>query len=260
MLFDLINKNHDSLNDNDLHVLNFIISNIELSLNSTLSELSSLCNVSASTISRTAQKLGFEGFTQFKYFLENEAKEMKKERKSDSGTFKSSVLLEDLSQTLRFFEQNRSLDELYKLMENSRKIFAYGTGHSQNLMVQEFARCLLHSNIFLNIIPSSTEFNTIQEQITKNDLLFVVSLSGSVEKIKPLLNTMKLKKVPIISVTLFNQNELSSLSDYNLYYQLSSYSPITNRNNSTFLTLNLVLALLYEGYANYLVQSKYQQK
>ena len=115
---------------------------------------------------------------------------------------------------------------------------------------------LLNNNLFLNIIDTKTELALVQDNLTSDDLLFVVSLSGKIDLIKPILNNLVVKKVPMISVTLFSQNDLSYIADYNLYYHVSSFNPQRNINNSSFFTLNLVLALLYEGLANYILDQE----
>lgn len=255
MLSELINEHYHLLNENDHHVLNYISNNIETCIKSTVGEIAALCNVSPSTVSRTAQKLGFEGFSQFRYFLEEEVNRQRSQRKASTSSFQSSILLSDFSETVRYFEQSKNLDKIYELMLKADRIFAYGTGHAQNLMLREFARCLLNNNLFLNIIDTKTELALVQDNLTENDLLFVVSLSGKIDLIKPVLNNLVVKKVPMISVTLFSQNDLSYIADYNLYYHVSSFNPKRNINNSSFFTLNLVLALLYEGWANYILEN-----
>ena len=256
MLADIINQHFNSLNENDLHILGFISNNINLCLKSTLVEIASLCNVSPSTISRTTQKLGFEGFSQFKYYLVENSHQVKLEKATIEGSFKSSILMNDFTETLRFFEINGNLNNIYEIMKNSGRIFAYGTGHAQNLMLQEFGRCMLNNGIFINILSSKTELNLIVNDIKPTDMVFFVALSGNVELINPILNTLSLKKIPMVSVTLFSQNKLAALCDYNLYYHLTNFNAKNNLNNSSFFTLHLVLALLYEGFSNYLNNSE----
>ena len=64
----LINKYYEKLNSNDLYILNYIKNNPETSdVNITL--LSKMCNSSTASILRMTKKLGFSGYSEFKYFL-----------------------------------------------------------------------------------------------------------------------------------------------------------------------------------------------
>ncbi|WP_242698021.1 hypothetical protein [Bacillus sp. SD088] len=56
----------------------------------------------------------------------------------------------------------------------------------------------------------------------------------------------------MVSVTVFSRNDLAYLADYNLYYQVSNLNKVSQLNNSSFCTLNLVLSLLYERFVNYM--------
>ncbi|RHW42811.1 MurR/RpiR family transcriptional regulator [Neobacillus notoginsengisoli] len=248
----LINKYYDQLNDNDLHVISYVSQNIELCKDKTVTEIAKNCNVSPSTIIRTTKKIGFDGYSEFRYFIKEEADRIRDAKVSHNQSFHSSVLLKDVQETIKLFEGDKNLQEIYKLFLKSKNIFAYGTGYGQNLMLKEFSRCLLNHNIFLNIIPSKTELELISQAITPNDLLIVASLSGKTGSIDAMLKNIVVKKVPTISVTVFSRNELAYLANYNLYYQVTHLNKVNQLNNSSYCTLNLVLSLLYEGFTNYL--------
>nr|WP_309100348.1 MurR/RpiR family transcriptional regulator [Fredinandcohnia onubensis] len=247
----LINKYYDQLNDNDLHVISFISQNIELCKDKTVTEIAKYCNVSASTIIRTTKKLSFDGYSEFRYFLKEEADRIKKIKMPDTQLFNSSTLLKDVKETIKLFEDDKSLEKIYELFLKSNRIFAYGTGYGQNLMLKEFSRCLLNNNIYLNIIPSKTELELISPTLTHNDLILVASLSGNIKSVDSIMKHISVKQVPMISVTVFSRNELAYLADYNLYYQVSNLNKISQLNNTSYCTLNLVLSLLYEGFTNY---------
>ena len=55
----------------------------------------------------------------------------------------------------------------------------------------------------------------------------------------------------MISITNLNNNELSRITKYNLYFQSTSIDKDMNINDSSYLTLHLILHLLYDGYTNY---------
>lgn len=57
--------------------------------------------------------------------------------------------------------------------------------------------------------------------------------------------------IPMISITCLNNNDLSAMSKYNLYFQSSTMDKDMNINRSSYLTLHLILHLLYDGYIDY---------
>ena len=84
------------------------------------------------------------------------------------------------------------------------------------------------------------------------DLLFIASWSGKIDKYRDTLINLSVLDIPIVSITSFNNNELSSLSKYNLYFQSTHVDLDMNINRSSYLTLHLVLHLLYDAYINYI--------
>lgn len=248
----IINKYYDHLNENDLHVLSFITQNIDFCIDRTVSEIAEYSNVSPSTIIRMTKKLDFKGYSEFRYFLKEESKKKQQSKKNDVDLFRTSTVLEDVRETIRLFEQDNSIEEIYKVLEESNKIFGYATGYGQELMLKEFSRILTNKNIYLFQIPSKSELELISENMTSKDLIFVISLSGNIEEIESVLKKIRLNGVTIVSVTSFSRNDLSYLADYNLYYQVSNINKNSNLNRTSYYTLNLTLSLLYEGFINYL--------
>lgn len=245
----IINENYDKLNNIDLHILHFIQNNLQLCTSISISQLAKQCNVSTATVLRTTQKLNFSGYSEFKYFLKNDSK-----KNEDDAINMIEIIQQDISQTFKVFQQNKQITEICEMIEKADQIYAYGTGQGQRLMLQEFARCFLNVNKNIVVIPSSTELKILKKFMTVHDLLFIASWSGKIEKYKDTLFNLDVKGVPMVSITNLNNNELSAISKYNLYFQSTSIDKDMNINRSSYLTLHLVLHLLYDGYIEYLNQ------
>ena len=121
-------------------------------------------------------------------------------------------------------------------------------------MLQELARCFLNVNKNIVIIPTHTELKIVKKYMRPDDLLFVASWSGNIEKYRETLLNLSLMKIPLVSVTTMSNNELAEISAYNLYYRSTAVNKEMNINRSSYLTLHLVLRLLYDQYINYLNQ------
>src|SRR5699024_3924440 len=215
----LMNEHAHILNENDEYILKFIVQNMKTCMEKTVAEIAQLANVSDSTIIRMTKKLGFNGYGEFRYYLkEAHAKEQQTQVHS-SDFFLPSVLLEDVASTTKLFENERKITDVYQKIYSARKIFAYATGHGQGLMLQEFARCMWNAGIYIIIVPETKELELISKDITQEDLLIIISLSGKTDKISTVLKKIQLSRTPILSVTRFGQNQLASLADVSLYYQ-----------------------------------------
>ena len=242
----IINENYSKLNDIDLHILHFVQTNLKLCTTISIADLARKCNVSTATVLRTTQKLDFSGYSEFKFFLKNDT-----EKVNVSTLDMIEIISQDISQTIKLFKQNKEINEICRIIDKSDNIYACGTGHGQRLMLQEFARCFLNVNKNIILIPSLTELKIIKKFMKKTDLLFIASWSGNIDKYRDTLINLEVLGIPMISITCLNNNDLSAMSKYNLYFQSSTMDKDMNINRSSYLTLHLILHLLYDGYIDY---------
>ena len=239
----IINKHYSQLNDIDLHILHYIENNLNECTSISISDLAKQCSVSTSTVLRMTHKLQFSGYSEFKYFLKTDCSQ-----NDNQPVDMIELMNQDIAQTIKVFQQNKQIQEIYQRMDEAEHIYAYGTGQGQRLMLQELARCFLNVNKNIILIPTSTELKIVKKFMTKKDLLFIASWSGKIEKYKETLINLGVLGIPLVSITNLNNNELSSLSKYNLYFQSANIDKDMNINRSSYLTLHLVLHLLYDGY------------
>ena len=69
LLDERVNTNFDKLNDNDLHIAHFVNTHIEQCKTLKIQELSQYTHASNATIHRFTRKLGFDGYSDFKSYL-----------------------------------------------------------------------------------------------------------------------------------------------------------------------------------------------
>ena len=242
----IINQNYAKLNHLDLRILGYIQNNLHESTTLSIAKLAEKCNVSTATVLRTTQKLNFSGYSEFKYFLKSDDVQ---EEKQDVDAIK--ILNQDIAQTIKMFQQNGQIQEIYQKMDEAENIYAYGTGQGQRLMLQEMARCFLNVNKKIIIISASTELKIVKKYMSQRDLLFVASWSGNIDKYRESVVSLGIAGTSIVSITNFHKNELARMAPYNLYFQSTSIDEVMNINRSSYLTLHLVLHLLYDGYIDY---------
>ncbi|RGC59790.1 MurR/RpiR family transcriptional regulator [Dorea longicatena] len=68
----LISQYYKNLNSNDMIVLNYIMQHKKECISMNISRLSSECSISTASIVRTMKKLGFSGYSEFKFLLKGQ--------------------------------------------------------------------------------------------------------------------------------------------------------------------------------------------
>lgn len=238
------------LNENDLMIWSYISQNQELCSKSTIDQIAKNCNVSRTTVLRFTQKLSLSGFSEFKVYLKMATTS---EAEINQDILENSVdhLCNDITQYLDKV-RNINYDPIFDLIYNARNIYVYGTGAVQHNVAKELKRSFLSSQIFIfEIEGSADEVIVSTAGITKDDLIFIISLSGESTIALNFATNLKIKQVPIVSITKFKSNNLANLSNHNIYVNSLSLniSDIKTFETTSLFFLNIeILTLKYLVY------------
>ncbi len=240
----LINEYYDHLNENDQHISQYIINHEEECKRLSITQLAEATLTSKSSILRFTQKLGFSGYSEFKYALKQQ---------NTYHTEESSFVAmqqEDLLQTAKLFNQ-QNITPALQAFDQAQSIYCYGTGWGQRDVLQNFMRSVIPLQRFPIHLQSQKELSLVLNgSITKKDLMIILSLSGENKPQESILNQMKLKNIPILSITNMSRNRLASKATYNLYYQSTEIGESTDEIFS-MMPLFQIMDLFYRAYVDY---------
>ena len=246
MFQDLMHKQADVLTENDYFILTFIEKNPSIAKNMTIIALSEACMTSKSTVLRLAQKLGFSGYSEFRYFIKEHSSQQKMlNNHMDKTRY-------DIDYTIELFEK-MDTEPILKALKGAKTVYGYATGFGQQNALNELQRNLLTLRRGMVIIPSATEFEMVRDILGKEDLLIIISLSGEVNLLLNDLRRLKVHNVPTLSITSFQNNHLAEHTMYNLYYQASVYAQHHGQTFRSFIGLQVITDLIYKNYMEYVV-------
>lgn len=209
-LDELVNNHYKDLNENDIYIWNYISTHRKECEKMVIDQLAFQCNVSRTTILRFAQKLSLKGYSELKVYLRME----NKEPMEDQNDFdKVCSTHQELANVMRA----KDCTKICKLIDEAENLYIYGTGMIQNAVQKEVKRIFLASGKFFYDINGFDELRSIVSGITKNDLVFVVSLSGNSDHILSFVTKLKVRDVPVVSITRLRENRLARMSTHNLY-------------------------------------------
>lgn len=240
----LINEHYDHLNQNDQHIAKYIMNHLEECKKRSITQLAEATLTSKSSILRFTQKLGFSGYSEFKYALKQQ-KAWHKEQKSFVA-----MQQEDLLQTAKIFSQ-QNVTLVLQAFDQAETIYCYGTGWGQREVLQNFMRSVIPLHRFPIHLQSQKELSiALNGSITEKDLMIILSLSGENKPQENILNQMKIKNIPILSITNMSMNRLASKATYNLYYQSTEIGESTDEIFS-MMPLFQIMDLFYRAYVDY---------
>ncbi|MFR3686345.1 MAG: MurR/RpiR family transcriptional regulator [Enterococcus sp.] len=250
MLFsDIVNQHYETLNEVDIQMVKYIHAHLKEVTTMGTNDFAKVCHSSKSSVIRFTQKLGFTGFSELRNFLkwQNNPNENEKET-----AFKRRIF-SDAQRTIRYLEENE-WEKIYQALENSRNVYLLGTGVTQQNQAAELQRLLLLIGKPAQMIPASSqsnEFKRIMENITEDDLIFVLSLSGENQHLFNVLNVLSTYHSTIVSITNMQNNLLSGRADYSLYASSSRSPNPTDWWLQTSSSFFLLIEAFAFGYVDY---------
>lgn len=247
----LINAHYHELNENDLQILSFIVNNKQSVHQMTITELAKLTLTSKSTVLRLTKKLGFSGYSEFKYSLRHE----KTKEAQDLNTVKFVDLQrKDIETTKKLYSQT-DIAPIVEALHQADRIFCYGTGWGQRDVLSNFRRSMVPVGKFPIVLSALKELEMAStSSVTSKDLVIFVSLSGDIIEVDKIMNVLTLKDIPILSITSFRNNQMASRATFNLYFQTTPVL-VQNEEIYSFLPLYVTTDLLQRSYVDHVLFS-----
>ncbi|WP_460016621.1 MurR/RpiR family transcriptional regulator, partial [Lactovum odontotermitis] len=235
-LEDLVCKHLHEFGDTDQYVVACLIQHPHEIVSGTITEFEKNFHVSKSSLLRTLKKLGFSGFSEFKYFIKSEI-HVEKSEKED--IFSSQYL--DIEKTLSLLK-TIDFSEITRQLFQAKHIYLYTTGFSQRVAAEEFIKQMIYLKRPIIFLPEKTELDLTLHMLEAGDVFLVFSLSGETNNIKTNLVELKMKGIEIISITSIGNNFFTKLANHSLYYYASEFViyDVSNQIYS-FVGLNILL-------------------
>lgn len=197
-----------SLNNLEMMVYNYVIKNRDKVMYMTIRELADAVGVSTTTILRFCRKLNCDGYSEFrvrfKLYLEQNEPQQANFGASEIISFFKSVNNEEF---------DALLDKAVDIILSSERIIFVGAGTSGSL-AKYGARFFSNIGKFSNHIDDP--YFPVTNDMAKNALAIVLSVSGETEEILRFASQFSLHHCKVLSVTSHEHSRLAKLADFNL--------------------------------------------
>ena len=189
--FTRIAEHTPQLNKNDNELLSYCIRNHTEIANLKVTELADRLFISPASVVRFCKKLGFSGYSDFKASLRMDLFEPEETpRKSHPTDF-----FRDIHKTIEMVPEE-TVERIVELIHCSRRIELY---------------------------DDSTLMNISARQLTSDDLVLALSISGETSLIIAAATVAKSRGAALVSFTNLGSNTLSGMADENLYVNATNF-------------------------------------
>lgn len=244
----LINKHFEQLTENDLHIINIIRQNIDQISDMKIHDLSKLTHTSISTIHRLVKKMGFEGYSNFKFYLKMDT------NTSPTQFTNADTIVEDVQRTVEHLEMF-DYQPLNELIEAAPFIYIFGTGMAQQNVAREAQRHMLSISKRAIVINDETELRLAINQMSYDDLLFVISLSGETKNLIEPIQLIKARELLYVSITTLHDNYIAKHAAFNIYVNSPPIQFFNNTEYYSFTPYYVVFDFIARTYHNYKINN-----
>lgn len=244
----LMHMHQKELSQMDWAILGFILEHEKEIMDLNIIQLGQKVHASKSSILRLTKKLGFSGYSEFKYFLRHT-----KQIKSSNPTIDLVTLqTTDIENTVKLALQN-DFTPLNKAIDAANTVYCYATGYSQRKVVEEFSKMLMLCDKRSIVIPVKTELDISMSMISKSDLVLFVSFSGETEDVKENILSLNARGIPLATITAFSQNFFAEHAQYAYFYNSTSFT-INGKDHiaQSLIGLSVLIDLIFRKYVTYL--------
>lgn len=244
----LMKINETNMTRSEIKIMNYIIESPQKLANSSIIDFALAANTSKSALLRFCHKLGYEGFSAFKYDVAHYI-EHTGPRLNDIETSSIANIYADTIKQLDYTLEVEQLAKLTQYLKTSRKIKVFGYAET-GLSAIFFSQRLLQFGFDVEPIVTVGSINLKIEVSTKEDLLIFFTLSANTTVIK---SALELATSLGLTTVLVTQNAMTELkSQVNCFLLLSCF----DESASAFILEPQIILYGFSGiFMNYLAKS-----
>lgn len=221
---------YTSLTPTEKKICTKILDNPEIIIKNSIIDAGNKCDTSKSAMLRFAKKLGYSGYSEFKYAISEDYDSKPNDETTDvneSFLKRISSLFAESVYHLGNLNYELQLQQLAKMIDEYSYVKSIGIGNTA-FCANQLVYSLYSYNKFIECVGDCIQFDYLKNCLNSEYLLIIFSVTCSETKYLDLVKTAKNKGAKIIVITMNNEHKLVSLSDLSFILP-SQTSPLQNK-------------------------------
>lgn len=239
----------DSFTKSEEQIMNYIINNKLAIVQLSVVQIAKKSNTSKSAIIRLCQKIGYDGFSEFKFDLSRYL--ISNNQNTDNSDNKDSItaITSNYADYINKISTTLSLNDIkelsqYMINSNKVKIFGYNrTGFSSNQLRYRLSKIGFDAESIIDPVLMKDSCNNL----TKNDLCVIFSIKGSKNTYLDCIKTLKENGCRIALITMTPKTMLKNYCDLVIslpYISMSSDVKFLDDQAIFFVFIEIILSEL----------------
>lgn len=209
-----------SLSPKELDILQYVHDHSDNISSISIQQFANELNYSTSTILRFCRKLGFSGFSEFKYFLKSSDNEDNNKVKGSDKSLDiiKNTIKDSMDSTVSLLNSD-DMFQIARLFSENRPIYLHSPAGLTDIAVSYLESMLFLSGCqkIYKTTAAKAAHHFIQT-VDKGNVFVFISNSGRFEPTLNLAKEARLHGMIVISISSIENNDLAEVSDYNLRF------------------------------------------
>lgn len=250
-MFHVSLDDYNTLSTAEKYFLNYIDTHLDEVEQLTIAQLGDIANVSPATIIRTLKKIGFDGYSSFKYYIKKQPNPPFTGIQRASEEIRSAILRnqQEVDRTIQFLQLD-IIEQAVRQLEQAAKIYIFAMGFSIPLgdeLKLKLDFCDKNCKFFhvRNFIR-----NTAVKKLTSQDLCIFISLSGKSQTLVNALEQSRKKGACNIVITCQPDSPLAINADILFigYRAIAENPAFSGFDVESRLPLQVIIRILIDAY------------
>lgn len=251
VLFDIPSDFYKTLSESERYLLEYIHNHLEEISIMSIVKLSENANVSTATIVRLMKKIGYDGYTSFKYSLRDKVhiKDENDEMENIDSKIKQAIKKNELEvvKTVQLQSIGQIEDAVQKV-HTAEKIYIFARGFSE-MIAQEMTLKLqlMGKNCEIHDDPNIIRIKS--RSIKENELAIFISLNGETSELVEACKILNIRQITTITLTTRMESSLARMSEMVFVGYKGTQSFFPDYEVRSRLPLSVLSRILLDAYA-----------
>lgn len=251
ILFDIPANTYKTLSDTEKYLLEYIHKHLDEISSMSIVKLSEHANVSTATIVRLMKKIGYDGYTSFKYSLKEKVKLSDENNEMENIDQKIKQAIQknehEVIKTIQLQSIGQIEDAVQKI-NDAEKIFVFGRGFSEMIAKEMTIKLqLMGKNCEEHNDPNIIRIKS--RNIQPNEIAIFVSLNGETEELVEACKNLNIRQITTITLTTRMESSLGQMSEMTFIGYKGSQSYFPDYEVRSRLPLSVISRILLDAYA-----------
>lgn len=241
----------ETLSSSEKYLLSYIDDHLEDIPELSIVKLSESANVSTATIIRTMKKIGFKGYTAFKYHLRAQEKNNPKFNNMNQIDKKiREAILKNEQEVIRTIQMldSGTIEDAIQSIKSAKRVMIFARGFSE-LIAKEMVMKFQLLGKYSELHDDPNIVRTISKRLSLNDIVIFISLNGETEELVQAAKNCVDNHIQTISITANASGKLLDYTTLSFIGFKSPYSYFPDYEVRSRLPLQVIARTLMDAYA-----------